>query len=184
MIGPFWAKIRAAGLECGAVNGEDYRITTLPFTEGAISTTMDGKPAVSRLLGNIPHGDIGSVRWVQYPSTFNHVLGDYAVLIRMLPLGPSETQFTAKWLVNREAEEGRDYNIQRLTEVWDETNRQDIALIERNQLGVNSFGYEPGPYSQETEGGVINFVEWYCHTMERELGGKKMRSLTLAAVGS
>jgi glycine betaine catabolism A len=184
MIGPFWAKIRAAGLECGAVNGEDFRITRLPFTEGAISTTMDGKPAVSRLLGNIPHGDIGSVRWVQYPSTFNHVLGDYAVLIRMLPLGPSETQFTAKWLVNREAEEGRDYNVQRLTEVWDETNRQDIALVERNQLGVNSFGYEPGPYSQETEGGVINFVEWYCHTMERELGGKRMRSPTLAAVGS
>jgi Rieske 2Fe-2S family protein len=182
-IGPFWARCRALGLASGATNGENFRITRLPFTEGAISITMDGKPAVSRLLGDIPHGDIGSVRWVQYPSTFNHVLGDYAVLIRMLPLGPEETQFTAKWLVAREAEEGPDYDLKTLTEVWDETNRQDIALVERNQQGINSFGYQPGPYSQETEGGVINFVEWYCHTMERQLGGEK-RPPTLVAVGS
>jgi Rieske 2Fe-2S family protein len=166
------------------VNHHDFRINRLPFTEGAISITMDGKPAVTRLLGDIPHGDIGSVRWVHYPSTFCHVLGDYAVLIRMLPLGPMETQFTAKWLVAREAEEGRDYDLKRLTEVWDETNRQDIALVERNQIGVNSLGYEPGPYSHLTEGGVINFVEWYCHTIERELGEQKAPPPMLVAVAS
>lgn len=184
VIAPFWAKVRAAGLHCGMANHEDFRINRLPFIEGATSITMDGKPAVSKLLGDIPHGDIGSVRWVHYPSTFNHVLGDYAVLIRMLPLGPLETQFSAKWLVSRDAEEGRDYDVRTLTEVWDETNRQDIALVERNQIGVNSIGYEPGPYSQATEGGVINFVEWYCHMMERELGGSARRSPTLVAVGS
>jgi Rieske 2Fe-2S family protein len=43
--------------------------------------------------------------------------------------------------------------------------------VERNQQGVNSLGYMPGPYSGETEVGVINFVEWYADTMERFLGG-------------
>jgi len=51
-----------------------------------------------------------------------------------------------------------------LIKVWAETNNQDQALVERNQRGVNSFGYQPGPYSQETEVGVIKFVEWYCAT--------------------
>ena len=184
IIGPFWKRVRADGLHCGTANHTDFRISRLPFTEGAHSITMDGKPAVAKLLGDLPHGDIGSVRWVHYPSTFNHVLGDYGVFIRMLPLGPLETQFTAKWLVARDAEEGRDYDLRRLTEVWDETNRQDIALVERNQIGVNSLGYEPGPYSQVSEGGVINFVEWYCHTIENELGGKAMRPPTLVAVAS
>ena len=55
---------------------------------------------------------------------------------------------------------------------------------ERNQIGVNSLGYEPGPYSQVTEGGVINFVEWYCHTIENELGGKSAAPPMLVAVAS
>ena len=41
-----------------------------------------------------------------------------------------------------------------------------------------------GPYSQVTEGGVINFVEWYCHTIENELGGKPAAPPMLVAVAS
>jgi len=132
---------------------------------------MDGKPAVSRLLGNVPHGDIGSLRWVHYPSVFNHVLGDYAIAVRMLPLAPEQTLVTAKWLVHRDAKEGRDYDLDNLIKVWAETNNQDQGLVERNQRGVNSLGYQPGPYSQETEVGVIKFVEWYCATMADALEG-------------
>jgi Rieske 2Fe-2S family protein len=57
-------------------------------------------------------------------------------------------------------------------------------LVERNQIGVNSLGYEPGPYSHLTEGGVINFVEWYCHTIEREFGEKTAPPPMLVAVAS
>jgi len=137
---------------------------------------MDGKSAVSRLLGTMPTNDAGSARWVHFPSTFNHAFADYAVLVRMLPLGPQETLFTTKWLVHRKAEPGRDYDLEALVRVWSTTNDQDKVLVERNQEGVNSIGYTPGPYSQHAEQGVIRFVEWYCDTLGTELDELRQRS--------
>ena len=169
-IAAYWEKWTAAGLPSGLEDGEDYRMSRIPLAREAISISMDGKPAVSRLLGKVPDGNIGSLRWTHYPSMFAHVLGDYAFFFRMLPIAPEQTLVTAKWIVNRDAEEGRDYDLQNLVKVWAATNDQDLALVERNQRGINSIGYEPGPYSQETETGVIKFVEWYCREMERQLG--------------
>ena len=142
--------------------------------------TMDGKPAVSRVLGTMPTNDAGSVRWVHFPSTFNHALADYAVLVRMLPMGPQETLFTMKWLVHRDALAGRDYDPEALVSVWSATNDQDKVLVERNQEGVNSVGYTPGPYSQQAEQGVIRFVEWYCDTIETHIDKQSQRSVAAA----
>ena len=55
----------------------------------------------------------------------------------------------------------------------------DFQQIERNQRGVNSIGYQPGPYSQEMEVGVIKFVEWYCETMAGALEAALSRPPTL-----
>jgi hypothetical protein len=32
----------------------------------------------------------------------------------------------------------------------------------RDQRGVNSIGYLPGPYSEDAEASVMRFVDWYC----------------------
>jgi phenylpropionate dioxygenase-like ring-hydroxylating dioxygenase large terminal subunit len=132
---------------------------------------MDGKVAVDRPLGQAPADAYGSLRWVHYPSTFNHCLNDYTVLIRMLPLGPEETLVTTKWLVDAEAVEGRDYELGNLLKVWTITNDQDKALVERNQAGVRSSGYRPGPYSPSLEAGVLKFVDWYCEKIGHHLDG-------------
>ncbi len=158
----YWRACEEAGLPSGVAEGADYRAARLPLTHGAQSITMDGRRAVRLPLGIEPDGAYGSLRWVHYPSTFNHALGDYAVLIRMLPLGPQETLLTSKFLVARDAVEGVDYDLDHLTQVWTTTNAEDRALVERNQAGVNSFGYQPGPYSPALEAGVTKFVDWYC----------------------
>ncbi len=170
-IRAFCEQREAEGLPSHIAEGPDYRASRLPFTHDAVSTTMDGKPAVSRLLGTVPHNDIGSLRWVHYPTVYNHALGDYAITVRMLPIDTGRTLVTTNWLVDREAVEGRDYDVENLIKVWDGTNRQDAALVRRNQLGVNSVGYRPGPYSPSLEAGVIKFVEWYCERMTRHLAG-------------
>ena len=103
LIRDFWARMEADGIPCHIAEGPDYRATRLPFTNGAVSTTMDGKPAVTQLLGAVPHRDVGSLRWVHYPSVFNHALSDYAVMVRMLPLTPGTTEVCTKWLVNADA---------------------------------------------------------------------------------
>ncbi len=168
-IRAYWTKWEAAGHGPSITEGPQYRGARLPLTGTARSMTMDGEPAVARPLGTGPADAHGSLRWVHYPSTFNHALNDFAVLIRMLPLGPEQTVITTKFLVDRDAVEGVDYDLGRLTEVWNATNDQDKALVERNQEGVRSVGYRPGPYSPTLEAGVNKFVDWYCARLREHL---------------
>jgi stachydrine N-demethylase len=80
---------------------------------------------------------------------------------------------TTTWLVHKDAEEGRDYDLKRLTEVWIATNDEDRRIVEENQRGINSPAYLPGPYSRAQEGGVNQFVDWYCATMQTALMGPR-----------
>ena len=177
----FWEKCRKAGFPSGVEDGEDFGMSRLRLSVGAVSITVDGKPAVARRLGGAPEWSIGTWRWEHFPSMFAHVFADYVFIFRLLPIGPEQTLVTAKWLVHRDAEEGRDYDLDNLLKVWTLTNAQDLDLVETNQKGVNSVGYEPGPYSRHSERSVIKFTEWYCATMLDHLGGGAMRASELVA---
>lgn len=168
-IASLWQKCEAAGIRAGVIDAADFRVSRIPFDDGILSTTMDGGYAVTRPLAPLPFADIGQLRWHHYPSMFGHVYYDYAMFYRMLPAGPERTLVTATWLVNADAKEGRDYDLNRLTEVWNATNDQDAVLSERNQQGINTDGYSPGPYNQVLERDVIKFVEWYCGSMREAL---------------
>ncbi|MDH5453004.1 MAG: Rieske (2Fe-2S) protein, partial [Paracoccaceae bacterium] len=101
-------------------------------------------------------------------------LSDHVLNFRVLPISPTETQVTTTWLVHKDAVEGQDYDLKRLTEVWDATNDEDRIVVEQNQLGINSPAYEPGPYSDLQESGVIQFVDWYVATLQSRLVGRKI----------
>lgn len=176
----YWKAWDSAGLPSGVAEGPDFRANRLPLINDAKSITMDGELACKKPLGVGPRDVYGSLRWVHYPSTFNHALGDYAALVRMLPISPQETLVTTKFLVHRDAVEGVDYDIEHLTRVWNTTNAEDKALVERNQAGVNSFGYVPGPYSHELEAGITKFVDWYCAKMQQYALRKDKPQLALA----
>jgi glycine betaine catabolism A len=85
------------------------------------------------------------------------------------PVGPEETRVVSKWLVRKDAVEGIDYDRDRLTQVWMQTNLQDRDLAENNQRGVNGMGYSPGPYSPDAESYVADFVDWYCERISAAL---------------
>ena len=53
-------------------------------------------------------------------------------LARVLPLGPTCTTFTTKWLVHRGVQAGRDYDLEKLTRVWRATNEQDRSIVQEN----------------------------------------------------
>lgn len=144
-----------------------YRLARMPLNVGAKSFTMDGEFAVSKKLGAMPFDDVGSLLKFHYPSSWNHFLPDHAILFRVTPVSPNETELTTKWLVHKDAVEGRDYDLQRLIEVWTATNDEDRRVVEDNQQGINSPAYTPGPYSSIQEDGVIQFVNWYCKTLSR-----------------
>lgn len=153
-----------------------HRAVRLPFEHG-VSMTIDGKPACEKLLGNITDRDLGSLRMLSLPNNWNHFQSDHVLAFRVLPLGPQQTQVTTKWLVHKDAVEGKDYDLERMTRVWLATNAQDRKLAEDNQRGINSSAYEPGPYSPLTEFGVQDFIDWYTGAMKTRVGeaNKRMR---------
>ncbi|WP_447956727.1 aromatic ring-hydroxylating oxygenase subunit alpha [Vreelandella sp. EE7] len=159
--------------------GSRNRITRTPLLDGVVSMTMDGKPACSKLMGRLTSPDMGSLRILHLPNSWNHFMGDHSIVFRVLPLGPQQTMVTTKWLVHKDAVEGVDYDPENMRRVWDATNDQDRRLAEENQRGINSKAYQPGPYSETYEFGVIDFVNWYAERMLENLGGEGV-SLSLA----
>ncbi|GEK46262.1 aromatic ring-hydroxylating dioxygenase subunit alpha [Halomonas pacifica] len=150
--------------------GKRNRLTRTPLLDGAVSMTMDGKPACQKLMGRIQNADLGSLRILHLPNSWNHFMGDHAIVFRVLPLGPQQTLVTTKWLVHKDAVEGVDYDPVEMRKVWDATNDQDRRLAEENQRGINSKAYEPGPYSETYEFGVIDFLDWYGERLLENLG--------------
>lgn len=155
------------------------RLTRTPLLDGVVSMTMDGKPACNKLMGRLTSPDMGSLRILHLPNSWNHFMGDHAVVFRVLPLGPQKTMVTTKWLVHKDAVEGVDYDPENMRRVWDATNDQDRQLAEENQRGINSKAYQPGPYSPTYEFGVIDFIDWYSERMLSNLGSDSV-SLQLA----
>ena len=181
-----WKRCEDAGLPSRFridPNGQ-YRVNRSPLLNDAVSYTISGQAAVRRRLSDQVGGGsdyVGALMLFHYPTSWNHVLLDHAVTFRVLPLGPSETAVTTKWLVHKDAVEGVDYQVDELIHVWTQTNDQDRRIVEENALGIQSPAYEPGPYSEFHEGGVAQFVEWYAAFLERRLSGPDVRTLKIAA---
>ena len=178
-INQLWKNCASVGLPAQFHMSEDgrYRITRIPLLRDAVSYTMSGKAAVKKPLGEQVAGstNIGAMLLFNYPSTWNHLMADHAISFRILPLSAEETLVTTKWLVHKDAVEGVDYDLDELTHVWIQTNNQDRQIVEENAIGIRSPAYQPGPYSVEHEGGVMQFLEWYANTMTPRLGGEAAR---------
>ena len=174
-IRSFWDRCEGSGLPSTTREGHGFRVGRLPLRPDQLSITLDGEPACRRRLGDWQSQDIGSLRFARFPSLFSHVHADYAIFVSVMPVGPQETRVTCKWLVHADAVEGRDYNREHLLHVWRETNDQDRRFCERNQRGINSKGYQPGPYAQPSEHGVWTFVDWYRSELESALRGSSAR---------
>ena len=146
-----------------------YRLARMPLQEGAVSYTMDAQRAVNKLLGRVSKPDAGSLLKFHYPTTWNHFLPDHSLTFRVTPISAMETEVTTTWLVHKDAVEGIDFDLKRLTEVWIATNDEDRMIVEDNQRGILNPAYVPGPYSPSWESGVIQFIDWYVDTMKRAL---------------
>jgi len=145
------------------------RIVRMPLLKGTVSMTMDGKLGCNKLMGRIKDPDLGSMRILHLPHSWNHCMGDHLIVFTVWPISAQETLVITKWLVHKDAVEGVDYDPERLRKVWDATNAQDRKLAEDNQRGINSIAYQPGPYSKTYEFGVINFLNWYSERMLHHL---------------
>jgi len=142
-----------------------YSANRTPLVEGYVSETMDGR-AVAPLMGDYPDPDVGTLRMRSLPNFWNHSSCDHGVSTRLLPLGPEQTAIRVWWLVADHAVEGRDYDLSKLLPFWQLTSEQDWEICERQQRGVQSSAYRPGPYSTTKEYNVDAFVRWYLKKLK------------------
>jgi Rieske 2Fe-2S family protein len=149
---------------CAAGAGrESVAVMRSALYDGIVSATDDGR-SVARLMGafsapdgNSTYFDIGPISdFLAYP--------DHGVVYRFIPRTVDHTEMEVIWLVHRDAVEGVDYDVGRLTWLWKTTSAEDKKIVEMNQAGVNSRFFEPGPYSlQETY--ASRFVDWYLEEL-------------------
>ena len=130
---------------------------------GHITGSEDGK-AVAPLLGEIREYDGGATDFQVGPASYALAYCDYIVIYRFTPVSLHESECDITWLVNGDAEEGRDYDRARLTWLWDITTQADKRIIENNAAGVRSRFYQPGPYSTMEEY-TWKFMSWYLQTI-------------------
>jgi Rieske 2Fe-2S family protein len=170
---------QACGLPSSEIERLDeitgFRTVRLPLTGAGESQTSDAKVASRKLLGNLPGADLGGLSFWTQPNSWHHFMSDHIVTFSVLPVSAEETLLRTRWLVHKDAVEGVDYDVDRMTSVWVATNNQDSALVERTQQGVNSIAYEPGPYSPFTEGLVEKFSDWYIRRLSTGLGVHQAR---------
>ena len=170
------AELRSKGLE---VDHDDVGLAPFPSparwwsanrtptAPGFVTESLDGRP-VAPPMGSYGDHDVGTLRSRVLPGFWCHASADHVVTTRILPTGPLETKLDVTWLVASFAEEGRDYALDALLPFWQVTSEQDWALCERNQRGVLSSAYRPGPLSPAKEANVIAFGDWYVDALRCE----------------
>ncbi len=122
-----------------------FRIQREPLDGAGESFTPDGTAVSGRLLGDLDTARLGRLSMHLQPNAWFHFLADHVVTFSVLPLAPDRTLVRTTWLVHEDAVEGVDYDLDRLTHVWRETNRQDGEFVARAQAGASARPTSPGP---------------------------------------
>ena len=138
-----------------------------PFDGDRLSETKDGKPG-SILMGKFKEFDGGYTTVGTSP--FNSIImsNDFATTFTFIPRGPMETDVEIMWLVHEDAIEGKDYDLNNLIWMWDQTTIADKKIIENNQKGVMSKKYIPGPLSK-MELGLKKLKKWYLKHLKNKI---------------
>jgi len=132
--------------------------------EGFKTGSRDGQP-VAPLMGNMQGYDGGAGDFQMGPLTFMLNYPDHCVLYRFIPRNLTETDMEVVWYVNGDAVEGVDYEVEKVTWLWHHTSLEDEYIILRNNEGVNSRFFEPGPYHPEYEATLMEFISWYLKAL-------------------
>jgi phenylpropionate dioxygenase-like ring-hydroxylating dioxygenase large terminal subunit len=142
-----------------APEGEQgYGYSRTAMFEGYKTGSRNGE-AVAPLLGNLTDYDYGASDFTFGPFSFLLAYSDHVVVYVFTPVDDRNCKCEIYWLVRDDAVEGKDYNTDDVTWLWDVTTEADKTIIVNNWKGVQSTYYEPGPFStmEDLEG---RFIDW------------------------
>jgi Rieske 2Fe-2S family protein len=130
--------VPSAGSYCGGAMG---------FKAGVETLSTDGRRRRAILPGLGPAEAALVNYFAIYPNLLLTLHPDYMLTVRLWPIAPDRTRLVSEWHVHPDEAARPDFVIADAIEFWDVTNREDWAICERSQQGIQSRGYTPGPYS-------------------------------------
>lgn len=145
---------------------QGYGYSRSAMFEGYKTGSRDGEP-VAPLLGELRDYDSGASDFTFGPFTFLLAYSDHVVGYVFTPVDHGHCQCEIIWMVRGDAVEGRDYQVEDLTWLWDVTTHADKTIIVNNWRGINSRFYRPGPFSR-MERLERRYVKWILQELGRE----------------
>jgi len=127
--------------------------------------SRDGGP-VAPLLGDLTDYDGGASDFSLGAFSFLLAYSDHVVAYVFTPIDQNNSNCEIYWLVRGDAEEGKDYDVDALTWLWDVTTKADKEIIVNNSKGVHSKYYQPGPFSGMERPERI-YIEWILEELQR-----------------
>jgi len=127
--------------------------------------SKDGGP-VAPLLGTFADYDGGASDFSFGAFSFLLAYSDHIVAYVFTPIDQDNSNCQIYWLVRGDAEEGKDYDVDTLTWLWDVTTQADKEIIANNSRGVRSKYYRPGPFSGMERAERI-YIEWILQELRR-----------------
>ena len=138
-----------------------------PLTPGYQSETIGGK-RVAPLMGRFTESDEASVFSNFNPLDSLFMSADHATIFSIRPLAHDQIYWQTMWLVDKHAEEGRDYDTDEVCEFYTEVNAEDFPIWERTYQGATSRAYRPGRLAPQ-ESFIGDFQRWYVRRLREQV---------------
>ncbi|MFD1377335.1 SRPBCC family protein [Micrococcus antarcticus] len=166
-------RCRRYGLPYEVVEQLDTRIAGIRISRESLdgdgeSFSADGHRLSKKLLGELRDFRLGRCSMHLQPNSWFHFQSDHVITFAAFPINERQTLVRTTWLVADDAVEGDDYDLEKLTHTWKQTNLQDKAFVELCQKGAASPAYQPGPY-MKSEYQVEAFINWYTQRVLEHL---------------
>lgn len=133
--------------------------------DGVSTGSEDGKP-VAPLMGRFTDYDGGVTSIHLGGTSFFVCYPDHGMVYRFIPKTADACEMELIWLVRGDAEEGRDYDLDRVTWLWKVTTEEDKKIIEHTARGVRSHYFAPGPIAP-MEQNELRYIGWYLEEISR-----------------
>lgn len=149
-----------------SANGQEA-IDTFRYAlyDGVSSGSQDGS-LLAPLMGRFTQSDGGVTSIHLGGTTFLVCYPDHGMIYRFVPKGPNACDMELVWLVRGDAEEGRDYDLDKLSWLWTVTTEEDKKIIEHTARGVRSHYFVPGPIAP-MEYNELRYIDWYLQEISR-----------------
>ena len=133
--------------------------------EGVLTGSEDGSP-LAPLMGRFTEFDGGVTSIHLGGTSFLVCYPDHGMIYRFMPNGVDTCEMELIWLVRGDAEDGKDYDLEKLTWLWKVTSAEDKKIIEHTARGVRSHYFVPGPIAP-MEHIELRFIGWYLDEISR-----------------